>query len=96
VSRAEQTVFSELEALRHFESSLRAQCESRGAFEITPEYVQAAEQAIHELRARIRAESRPPWIALGRLLTKTSYVGRVVVDEWSAGSGLPGFLIALF
>jgi hypothetical protein len=96
VSRAEQTVFSELEALRHFESSLRAQCESQGAFAITPEHVQATQQAIHELRARIRAQSRPPWIALERSLTKTMYVGRVVVEEWSAGSGLPGFLIALF
>jgi hypothetical protein len=96
VSRAEQTVFSELEALRHFESSLRAKCESQGAFAITPEFVQASHQAIHELRARIRAESRPPWIAVGRLLTKTIYTGRVVVEEWSAGSGLPGFLIALF
>jgi hypothetical protein len=96
VSRAEQTVFSELEALRHFESSLRAQCESQGAFAITPEHVQATEQAIHELRARIRAESRPTWIALGRWLTKTLYLGRIIVREWSSKSGLPEHLIALF
>jgi HJR/Mrr/RecB family endonuclease len=96
VSRAEQTVVSELEALRHFESSLRAQCESQGAFAITPEYVQATEQAIHQLRARIRAESRPPWIALPRWLTKVLYLGRIVVREWSLKSGLPELLIALF